>query len=133
MSASYGYDVSQPAATSREAVQWLYFAYLAAVKEQNGAAMSLVRTPEYEQLFSGDPTWVTESLGGIGRDGRPLVTRTSFRYLQTLHNLGPAPEPNMTVFWSPALPEGFKKFCAQVSLDTSAIQYESDDLIRPYL
>ena len=156
----------------REAIQWLYFAYLAATKEQNGAAMSLgrtstfvdvylqrdldegtltetgaqeliddfviklriirfLRTPEYDELFSGDPTWVTESLGGIGADGRPLVTRTSFRYLQTLYNLGPAPEPNLTVLWSPALPEGFKRFCAQVSLDTSAIQYENDDLIRP--
>ncbi|GIM88962.1 formate C-acetyltransferase [Paractinoplanes toevensis] len=172
MAASYGYDISGPASTGREAIQWLYFAYLAAVKEQNGAAMSLgrtstfldiylqrdmasgeltesqaqelvddfviklrivrfLRTPEYDALFSGDPTWVTESIGGIGADGRPLVTRTSFRYLQTLYNLGPAPEPNMTVFWSPALPEGFKRFCAQVSIDTSAIQYESDELMRP--
>ena len=171
MAASYGYDISQPATNAREAVQWLYFAYLAAVKEQNGAAMSLgrtstfldvylqrdieagvlteeqaqeiiddfviklrivrfLRTPEYDQLFSGDPTWVTESIGGIGEDGRPLVTRTSFRYLQTLYNLGPAPEPNMTVFWSERLPEGFKRFCAQVSIDTSAVQYESDELIR---
>ncbi len=172
MAASYGYDISQPAATAREAVQWLYFAYLAAVKEQNGAAMSLgrtstfldiyidrdlaegrideseaqelvddfviklrivrfLRTPEYDELFSGDPTWVTESIGGMGCDGRTLVTRTSFRYLQTLYNLGPAPEPNLTVFWSPALPSGFKQFCAQVSVDTSAIQYESDELMRP--
>jgi formate C-acetyltransferase len=172
MAASYGYDISQPAETAREAVQWLYFAYLAAVKEQNGAAMSLGRTstfldcylardieagildeesaqelvddfviklrmvrflraPEYEKLFSGDPTWVTESIGGIGEDGRPLVTKTSFRYLQTLYNLGSAPEPNLTVFWSAALPEGFKRFCAQISIDTSAIQYESDDLMRP--
>jgi formate C-acetyltransferase len=172
MAASYGYDISGPATTGREAIQWLYFAYLAAVKEQNGAAMSLgrtstfidifltrdiaegtlteeqaqelvddfviklrivrfLRTPEYDSLFSGDPTWVTESIGGVGSDGRPLVTKTSFRYLQTLYNLGPAPEPNMTVFWSPALPEGFKRFCAQVSIDTSAIQYESDELMRP--
>ncbi|UZN05062.1 formate C-acetyltransferase [Cellulomonas sp. S1-8] len=171
MAASYGFDISEPAATGRQAVQWLYFGYLAAVKEQNGAAMSLgrtatfldvylqrdmasgalteeaaqeiiddfviklrivrfLRTPEYDELFSGDPTWVTESLGGIGEDGRPLVTKTSFRYLQTLYNLGPAPEPNMTVFWSDRLPEGFKRFCAQVSIDTSAVQYESDELIR---
>ncbi|BCL15124.1 formate C-acetyltransferase [Micromonospora sagamiensis] len=172
MAASYGYDISEPAGTGQEAIQWLYFAYLAATKEQNGAAMSLgrtanfidvylrrdlaegrlteagaqelvddfviklriirfLRTPEYDQLFSGDPTWVTEALGGMGTDGRPLVTRTSFRYLQTLYNLGPAPEPNLTVLWSPQLPEGFKRFCAQVSMDTSAIQYENDDLIRP--
>ena len=172
MAASYGFDISGPAGSAREAVQWLYFAYLAATKDQNGAAMSLgrtstfldiylerdladgvlteseaqelvddfviklriirfLRTPEYDALFSGDPTWVTESIGGMGVDGRPLVTRTSFRYLQTLYNLGPSPEPNMTVFWSPALPEGFKSFCAKVSLDTSAIQYESDELMRP--
>jgi len=171
MAASYGYDISEPATNGRQAVQWLYFAYLAAVKEQNGAAMSLgrtstfldiylerdlragrlteeqvqeviddfviklrivrfLRTPEYDSLFSGDPTWVTESIGGMGEDGRTLVTKTSFRYLQTLYNLGPAPEPNMTVFWSEALPAGFKEFCAQVSIDTSAVQYESDDLIR---
>ncbi|MEU5943660.1 formate C-acetyltransferase [Micromonospora sp. NPDC047548] len=172
LAAGYGYDISGPATCGREAIQWLYFAYLAATKEQNGAAMSLgrtatfadvylrrdlaegrltemaaqelvddfviklriirfLRTPEYDQLFSGDPTWVTESLGGMGADGRPLVTRTSFRYLQTLYNLGPAPEPNLTVLWSPRLPAGFKRFCAQVSLDTSAIQYENDELIRP--
>jgi formate C-acetyltransferase len=172
MAAAYGSDISGPATTGREAIQWLYFAYLAATKEQNGAAMSLgrtstfvdvflhrdlaegtltesgaqeliddfvmklriirfLRTPDYDQLFSGDPTWVTEALGGIGTDGRPLVTRTSFRYLQTLYNLGPAPEPNLTVLWSPALPDGFKRFCAQVSIDTSSIQYENDELIRP--
>ncbi|MER5869069.1 formate C-acetyltransferase [Streptomyces sp. NPDC002044] len=172
MAASYGHDISGPAATGREAIQWMYFAYLAAVKEQNGAAMSLgrtstfvdvylqrdieaglltedqaqelvddfiiklrivrfLRTPDYDQLFSGDPTWVTESIAGMGEDGRPLVTRTSFRYLQTLYNLGPAPEPNMTVFWSPRLPQGFKEFCARVSIDTSSVQYESDELMRP--
>ncbi len=172
MAASYGFDISGPASSAREAVQWLYFAYLAAVKEQNGAAMSLgrtstfldiylqrdiadgilsesdaqeiiddfviklrivrfLRTPEYDALFSGDPTWVTESIGGMGCDGRSLVTRTSFRFLQTLYNLGPAPEPNLTVLWSEHLPRGFKEFCARVSIDTSAIQYESDELIRP--
>ncbi|MFI1523817.1 formate C-acetyltransferase [Kitasatospora cineracea] len=172
MALAYGHDVSGPARDARQAIQWLYLAYLAAVKEQNGAAMSLgrtstfldvylerdlaagrlteeqaqelvddfiiklrivrfLRTPEYDELFSGDPTWVTESIGGIGTDGRPLVTRTSFRYLQTLYNLGPAPEPNMTVFWSPKLPQGFKEFCARVSIDTSSVQYESDELMRP--
>ena len=171
MAASYGYDISGPATNAREAIQWLYFAYLAAVKEQNGAAMSIgrnatfldiyierdlaegvlteeeaqeliddlviklrivrfLRTPEYDELFSGDPTWVTESIGGVGEDGRSLVTKNSFRYLQTLYNIGPAPEPNLTVLWSHDLPEGFKRFCAQVSIDTSAIQYESDELIR---
>ncbi|WP_431933244.1 pyruvate formate lyase family protein [Nonomuraea jabiensis] len=172
MAASYGHDISRPACTAREAVQWLYLAYLAAIKEQNGAAMSLgrtstfldiylqrdlaekkiseeqaqeliddlviklrivrfLRTPEYDQLFSGDPTWVTESIGGIGADGRTLVTRTSFRYLQTLRNLGPAPEPNLTVFWSPRLPEPFKRFCAALSIETSSLQYENDELMRP--
>ncbi|MBC6461765.1 formate C-acetyltransferase, partial [Actinomadura sp. HBU206391] len=171
MAASYGHDISGPAHTSQEAIQWLYFGYLAAVKEQNGAAMSLgrtstfldiylrrdldegridevraqeliddfviklrivrfLRTPEYDELFSGDPTWVTESIGGMGEDGRTLVTQTSFRYLQTLYNLGPAPEPNLTVLWSPRLPTPFKRFCAKVSIDTSSLQYESDELIR---
>ncbi|MFI2489231.1 formate C-acetyltransferase [Promicromonospora kroppenstedtii] len=171
MAASYGYDISGPARTAREAVQWLYFAYLGAVKEQNGAAMSLgrtstfldvylqrdlvagliteeqaqelvddlviklrivrfLRTPEYDALFSGDPTWVTETVGGTGDDGRTLVTKTSFRYLQTLYDLGPAPEPNLTVLWNQGLPRGFKEFCARVSIDTSALQYESDRQIR---
>lgn len=173
MAASYGCDISRPAATAREAIQAVYFGYLAAVKEQNGAAMSIgrtstfldvyiqrdidaglitesaaqeliddmviklrivrfLRTPEYDALFSGDPTWVTESIGGIGEDGRPMVTKNSFRMLQTLYNLGPAPEPNLTVLWSTKLPEGFKKFCTKVSIETSAIQYESDDRMRPF-
>lgn len=172
MALSYGYDISEPAKDSREAVQWLYFAYLAAVKEQNGAAMSLgrvssfldiyferdlnegkmtemevqelmdqfvmklrivkfLRTPEYNELFSGDPTWVTECVGGMSEDGTPRVTKNSFRMLHTLYNLGPAPEPNLTVLWSTKLPEGFKKYCAKVSVETSSIQYENDDLMRP--
>ncbi len=172
MARAYGFDISQPAGSAVEAIQWTYFAYLAAVKEQNGAAMSLgrvstfwdiyiqrdidegqldeasaqeliddvvikfrlirfLRTPQYNSLLSGDPTWVTESIGGIGTDGRPLVTRTSFRMLQTLYNLGPAPEPNLTVLWSPALPSSFKRFAARCSIDTSAIQYISDDQMRP--
>lgn len=167
----YGYDISRPAKNAKEAIQWLYFDYLAAVKEQNGAAMSLgrtstfidiyikrdmdrgilteqeaqelidhfimklrlvkfARTPEYNSLFSGDPTWVTESIGGVSIDGVPMVTKTSFRYLHTLENLGPAPEPNMTVLWSTKLPLNFKKFCAKTSIKTSAIQYENDDLMR---
>lgn len=167
----YGCDISKPAKNAQEAIQWLYFGYLAAVKEQNGAAMSLgrtstfidiyiqrdiengvlteqqaqelvdhfimklrlvkfARTPEYNALFSGDPTWVTESIGGVSIDGVPMVTKTSFRYLNTLNNLGPAPEPNMTVLWSTKLPVNFKKFCAKMSIRTSAIQYENDDLMR---
>ena len=171
MALTYGFDISGPATTAQQAVQWLYFAYLAAVKEQNGAAMSLgrvstfldvyverdlacgrlteeraqeivddfviklrivrfLRTPEYDALFSGDPTWVTESIGGMGTDGRTMVTKSSFRMLQTLNNLGSAPEPNMTVLWSDRLPRGFKEFCARVSLDTSAVQYVSDSTLR---
>ncbi|HYH21786.1 MAG TPA: formate C-acetyltransferase [Azospirillum sp.] len=173
MAASYGFDVKRPAATAQEAVQWTYLAYLAAVKEANGAAMSLgrvssfldvyierdlregalseveaqalidqfvvklrlvrfLRTPEYDQLFSGDPTWVTECIGGMGLDGRTLVTRSSFRMLNTLNTLGPAPEPNLTVLWSEHLPEGFKAFCAETSIGTCSVQYENDDLMRPY-
>ncbi|WP_327355469.1 formate C-acetyltransferase [Streptomyces sp. NBC_01304] len=172
MAQSYGYDISRPAETGREAVQWLYFAYLAAVKEQNGAAMSIgridnfldiylqrdieagliteeqaqefiddfviklrivrfLRTPEYNELYSGDPTWVTWSMAGIGEDGRPLVSKTTFRALQTLYNLGPAPEPNLTVFWAQELPKGFKDYASKVAIDTSAIQFESDELMRP--
>ena len=172
MAASYGFDISQPALNAQQAIQWLYFAYLAAVKQNNGAAMSLgrtstfldiyierdlhdgvlteyqaqelidqfvmklrlvrhLRTPEYDELFAGDPTWVTESIGGVGVNGQNLVTKNSFRYLHTLTNLGPAPEPNMTILWSEALPEAFKKYCAKMSIDTGAIQYENDDLMRP--
>ena len=171
MAASYGFDISGPARTAREAVQWLYFGYLAAVKEQNGAAMSLgrvstfldiyferdlaagrlteeqaqeiiddfviklrivrfLRTPEYDELFAGDPTWVTESIGGMGDDGRSLVTKSSFRMLQTLYNLGPAPEPNLTIWYSPRLPDGFRRFAAKVAIDTSALQFESDEIMR---
>jgi formate C-acetyltransferase len=171
MAANYGFDISAPARTAREAIQWLYFGYLAAVKEQNGAAMSLgrtstfldiyfqrdlnagvlteqqaqeiiddfviklrivrfLRTPEYDDLFAGDPTWVTESIGGMGDDGRPLVTKTSFRFLQTLYNLGPAPEPNLTIWYSPRLPDGFRGFASKVAIDTSSIQFESDEIMR---
>ncbi len=170
MAATYGYDVSKPATNAFEAIQWTYFAYLASVKEQDGAAMSLgnvssffdifierdihtgvlteetaqelvdqfvmklrlvrhLRMDEYNQLFAGDPTWVTESIGGVFRDGRHKVTKTSFRFLQTLYNLGPAPEPNLTILWSEKLPEGFKKFCSQVSIDTSSLQYENDEVM----
>ena len=171
MAALYGYDISQPAKDAREAIQWTYFAYLASIKEQNGAAMSLgrvssfldiyierdikngtlteegaqelmddfviklrlarhLRTPEYNELFGGDPMWITEALGGMGEDGRTLVTKNTFRMLNTLYTLGPSPEPNLTVLWSTALPDGFKRFCAKVSADTDSIQYESDDLMR---
>jgi formate C-acetyltransferase len=171
MAATYGFDISVPASNAREAVQWLYLGYLAAVKEQNGAAMSLgrtssfldiyferdlaagmiteaqaqeivddfvlklrivrfLRTPEYDDLFAGDPTWVTESIGGMGDDGRPLVTKTSFRFLQTLYNLGPAPEPNLTIWYSPRLPDGFRRFSAKVAIDTSSLQFENDEIMR---
>lgn len=174
MAERYGFDISTPARTAKEAVQWLYFGYLGAIKDQNGAAMSLgrtstfldvyferdfekgilteteaqeiidqfiiklrlvrfLRTPEYESLFSGDPVWVTESIGGMGIDGRTLITKTSFRFLHTLDTLGPAPEPNLTVLWSKNLPFGFKKFVSHLSIQTSSIQYENDDLMRPYL
>ena len=172
MAAKYGFDIGEPAVNAQEAIQWTYFAYLAAIKENNGAAMSLgrtstfidvyierdlangvidektaqsyidqfimklrlarhLRTPEYDDLFAGDPTWVTESIGGMGEDGRSLVTKSSFRYLHTLTNLGPAPEPNMTILWSDDLPIGFKKYCAKMSIETGALQYENDDVMRP--
>ncbi len=172
MANMYGYDISDPASDAREAIQWIYFAYLASIKEQNGAAMSLgrtstfldiyiqrdmeagvldevhaqeliddfvmklrmarhLRTPEYNELFGGDPMWITESIGGMDEQGRTLVTKNSFRFLNTLYNLGPAPEPNLTVLWSEKLPQGFKDFCAKASIDTDAIQYENDDLMRP--
>lgn len=171
MAQMYGYDISKPATNSKEAVQWLYFAYLGAIKEQNGAAMSLgrvstfldiyferdlkentfteteiqeivddfvlklrmareLRTPEYNELFAGDPLWITESIGGMGEDGRTLVTKSSFRFLHTLYNLGPAPEPNLTVLWSKDLPEAFKRYCSRVSIETDSIQYENDDIMR---
>ena len=174
MASKYGFDISKPAKDSKEAVQWLYFAYLGAIKDQNGAAMSIgrtstfldiyferdlkngsitekevqeimdhfvmklrlvrfLRTPEYNELFSGDPVWVTESIGGMGIDGRTLVTKNSFRVLHTLVNLGPAPEPNLTVLWSTRLPQGFKDFAANISIKTSSIQYENDDLMRETL
>lgn len=173
LAASYGFDISEPATNAREAIQWLYFGFLGAIKDQNGAAMSLgrtstfldiyierdlrngviteaeaqelmdhfvmklrlvkfLRTPEYNDLFSGDPTWVTESIGGMGLDGRTLVTKNSFRVLNTLYTLGPSPEPNLTVLWSTRLPQGFKDFCSKVSIDTSSVQYENDDLMAPY-
>ncbi len=172
MASMYGYDISEPAKDTREAIQWTYFAYLGAIKEQNGAAMSLgrvstffdiyierdiengvlteqeaqeliddfviklriarhLRTPEYNELFGGDPMWITESVGGMGEDGRTLVTKSSFRILNTLYTLGSSPEPNLTVLWSKALPDGFKRFCAKVSKDTDSIQYENDDVMRP--
>ena len=174
MASAYGFDISQPAKNAQEAIQWTYFGYLGAIKDQNGAAMSLgristfldiyierdlqagliteqeaqemmdhfvmklrivrfLRTPEYDELFSGDPVWVTESIGGMTRDGKSLVTKNSFRILHTLYNLGPAPEPNLTVLWSENLPESWKKYCAKVSIDTSSLQYENDDLMKPQL
>ena len=173
MGQSYGFDISKPATNAKEAIQWLYFGFLGAIKDQNGAAMSLgktstfldiyierdlkdgliteeeaqemidhfvmklrlvkfLRTPDYNELFSGDPTWVTESIGGMGLDGRTLVTKNSFRMLNTLYTLGPSPEPNLTVLWSTKLPQGFKDFCSKVSIDTSSVQYENDDLMTNY-
>ncbi len=173
MAEKYGFDISKPASNAKEAVQWTYFGYLGAIKEQNGAAMSIgrtstfldiyfeqdikagilteeeaqeimdhfvmklrmvrfLRTPEYDELFSGDPVWVTESIGGMGIDGRTLVTKNSFRVLHTLETLGPAPEPNLTVLWSTRLPKGFKDYCSKLSIKTSSIQYENDDLMREY-
>ena len=172
MAEMYGFDISEPASNAKEAIQWTYFAYLAAIKEQNGAAMSMgrvstffdiyierdiaagilseqtaqeliddfviklrmarhLRTPEYNELFGGDPMWITEAVGGMGEDGRTLVSKNSFRILNTLYTLGSAPEPNLTVLWSKQLPEGFKRFCAKVSIDTDSIQYENDDIMRP--
>ncbi|MFR5627794.1 MAG: pyruvate formate lyase family protein, partial [Haemophilus parainfluenzae] len=172
MAASYGFDISNPATNAKEAIQWMYFAYLAAIKSQNGAAMSFgrtatfidiyierdlkagklteteaqelvdhlvmklrmvrfLRTPEYDQLFSGDPMWATETIAGMGLDGRTLVTKNTFRILHTLYNMGTSPEPNLTILWSEQLPENFKRFCAKVSIDTSSVQYENDDLMRP--
>ncbi len=172
MAREYGFDISEPATNAREAIQWVYFAYLGAIKEANGAAMSLgrvgtfldvylqrdidegvvdesgaqeliddfvlklrmareLRTPEYNELFAGDPMWITEAVGGMGSDGRTMVTRTAYRFLQTLYNLGPAPEPNLTILWSPRLPKAFKDFCARTSVDTDSIQYENDELMRP--
>ena len=174
MASSYGFDISYPAENAQQAIQWTYFAYLAAIKSQNGAAMSLgrianfidiyierdlhnglinekdaqelidhfvmklrmirfLRTPDYDQLFSGDPVWATESIGGMGLDGRPLVTKTSFRFMHTLSTMGPSPEPNITVLWSPCLPKAFKRFCAEVSIQSSSIQYENDDLMKEHL
>ena len=174
MAAAYGFDISRPAETAQEAIQWTYFAYLGAIKDQNGAAMSLgrvstfldiyidrdlqngaiteqdaqemmdhfvmklrivrfLRTPEYDELFSGDPVWVTESVGGMTKDGKSLVTKNSFRLLHTLYNLGPSPEPNLTVLWSEELPSSWKKYCAKVSIDTSSLQYENDDVMRSQL